>query len=263
VTPIRVALEITPPKAHHSEVLLRRARLLGERAAAVHVIQRADRQPSLDAARELERAGVSAVWHLVNRGRTRADIEREIEQAALSGLRAALVVRGEAGPPEPMPSPSLAGLVARIRGAIPDARIGVTLNPYLPPERALANLWPKLEAGAAFVQTQPIFEPARLAPFAAEVRARFPQVRIVPMLIPLPSVAAAEQIGQRLRVPLPEGLLRRLEDGGEPAGWIAFAELVRRLAHAGLADDLAVMTHAADPPKPFGERLAAALAATQ
>lgn len=263
MTPLGVALEITPPKVANAEVLLRRARLLGPRASAVHVIQRPDRQPSVEAAQDLERAGIPAVWHLVNRGRTRDDLEREIERAARAGLRAALIVRGEAGPPEPAPPPTLAALVAQVRAAIPGARIGVTLNPYLPAERALANLWPKLEAGASFVQTQPIFEPARLAPFAAAIRARFPQVRIMPMLIPLPSVAAAERIGERLRVPLPDPLLRRLEDGGEPAGWAAFAELVGQLARAGLADDLAVMTHAADPPKPFGDRLAAALAPTQ
>lgn len=260
MTPFGVALEITPPKRSNAEVLLRRARLLGGRVSAVHVIQRPDRQPSVEAAQDLERAGIPAVWHLVNRGRTRDELAREIERAARAGLRAALVVRGEAGAPEPAPPPTLAELVAQIRRALPNARIGVTLNPYLAPERALANLWPKLEAGASFVQTQPVFETARLAPFAAAIRARFPRVQIMPMLIPLPSVAAAEQIGERLRLPLPDALLRQLEEGSEAAGWSAFAALARELASSGFADAFAVMTHAADPPKSFGERLVAAFA---
>jgi methylenetetrahydrofolate reductase (NADPH) len=259
MTRIGVALEITPPRAPRPDVLLRRARLLGERADAVHVIQRPDRQRSVDAALELERRGLHAVWHLVNRGRDRADLEREIEGAARGGLRAALLVRGEAGPPEPAPPPTLAWLVTRVRTEIPGARIGVTLDPYRPRERALANLWPKLEAGASFVQTQPIFETLALAPFAEAIRARAPAVRIVPMLIPLLSASAAERLGERLRVPLPDRLLRRLEAEGEPAGWEAFAALVAELKGEGLADSLAVMTQEADPPKPYGDRIAAAL----
>ena len=259
MTPLGVALEITPPKAAKPEVLLRRARLLGDRASAVHVIQRPDRQRSVDAALELERAGIAAVWHLVNRGRSAGELAREIDFAARGGLRAALIVRGEAGPPEPTPPPTLAELVAQVRAVLPAARIGVALSPYGPRDAALANLWPKLEAGASFVQTQAVFEARALEPFAAAIRARAPHVRIQPMLIPLLSVAAAERLGQRLRVPLPHTLLERLERGGEPAGWDAFAELVAELRGAGVADSLALMTHETDPPKSFGERILAAL----
>jgi 5,10-methylenetetrahydrofolate reductase len=259
VTRIGVALEITPPRGERPDVLLRRAALLGQRAHAVHVIERAERQRSVDAAIALESRGVSAVWHLVNRGRSAPELEREIERAARGGLRAALLVRGESGAPEPAPPPTLASLVGRVRAAIPGARIGVTLNPYGPRERVLANLWPKLEAGAAFVQTQPVFEIAVLAPFAEVIRARSPQTRIVPMLIPLLSAASAERLGERLGVPLPDRLLRRLEDGGESAGWDEFAALAAELRRSGLADSLAVMTQEADPPKSFGDRIVAAL----
>lgn len=263
MTAPRVALEITPPREARPEILLRRAQLLGERAAAVHVIQRRERQPSVAAAGELAQRGIAAVWHLVSRGRTAAELEREIAQAARLGLRAALVVRGEAGPPEPAPAPPLAQLVRDVCAAIPGARVGVTATPYGPRERMLARLWPKLDAGAAFVQTQPVFELAALAPLAETLRRRAPRVEIVPMLIPLLSSAAAEALSQRLRIPVPEALLRRLESGGEVAGWSALASLARALTHSGLADSLAVMTLDADPPKPFGERLAAALAAAE
>ena len=254
-----VALEITPPKTPKRDVLLRRARLLGERAEAVHVIQRPDRVPSLDAAIELRAAGIRAVWHWVNRGKRAEELEAELERAVRAGLDSLLLVRGEAGPPEVTPPPKLAELVARARAQLPAARIGVTANPHLARERVLANLWPKLAAGASFVQTQPIFALAELAPLAEVLRTRAASVRIVPMLIPLPSVSAAERLGERLRLPLPDTLLRRLETGGEPAGWQAFAELAHQLADSGLCDAVAVMTHELDPPKSFGERIAAAL----
>ncbi|HTO69295.1 MAG TPA: methylenetetrahydrofolate reductase [Myxococcota bacterium] len=260
MTQLGVALEITPPREARPDVLLRRARLLGTRASAVHVIQRADRQPSAAAAAELERRGIAAVWHLVNRGRTRAELEREIAAAAAAGVRGTLVVRGEAGPPEREAPPTLAQLVRDVRAALPGARVGVAANPYGPRERVLANLWPKLEAGASFVQTQPIFEAAALAPVAEAIRRRAPRVQIVPMLIPLLSVDAAERLGERLRVPIPGQLLRALEAGGESAGWAALHRLVRALADSGSCDSLAVMTLDADPPKAFGDRLVAALA---
>lgn len=259
MTRLGVALEITPPREPRAEVLLRRARLLGLLADAVHVIQRPGRQPSLEAALELERHGIAAVWHLVTRGRGAAEIEREIERAAAGGLRAVLVVRGEAGPAETVDPPKLSVLVRRVRAAIPCARVGVTLNPYLARERVLSNLWPKLEAGADFVQTQPIFEAATLAPFAAAIRARAPSVAIVPMLIPLTSAANAERLGGRLGVPLPDRLLLGLEERGEEYGWEAFAGLVRDLASSHLADGVAVMTQEADPPKSFADRISAAL----
>ena len=259
MTDFSVALEITPPIGPRPEVLLRRARLLGAVAGEVHVIQRPGRLASLDAAIALERAGIAAVWHLRNRGRSPGEIERELERAAAAGLSAALVVRGEAGPADRADTPALRTLVARIRSALPAARIGVTLNPYLDPERALANLWPKLEAGAAFIQTQPVFSAATLQGVAERIRVRAPGVAILPMVIPLVSAAAAEKLALRLRVPLPDGLVARLARGGEAAGWALFAKTLRELRTSGLADGVAVMTQEMDPPAAFGERIQRAL----
>jgi 5,10-methylenetetrahydrofolate reductase len=87
----------------------------------------------------------------------------------------------------------------------------VTLNPYLDPERSLANLWPKLEAGADFVQTQPVFESASLRGVAERIRARAPRVAILPMVIPIASAAAAKS--SRCGRIAPASLLGRLASG--------------------------------------------------
>jgi 5,10-methylenetetrahydrofolate reductase len=259
LTPFGVALEITPPRERRVDVLLRRARLLGESASAVHVIQRQGRLGSLDASLELERAGIAAVWHVTNRGRSRAQVEAEIERAASAGLRAALVVRGDGESADRDDTPTLRAIVARIGAAIPGTQIGVTLNPYLDPERALANVWPKLEAGASFIQTQPVFALASLRSAAERIRARAPEVAILPMVIPLVSASAAEKLALRLRLPLPSDLVARLANGGEAAGWLHFTETVRELRGSGLADGVAVMTQEMDPPPAFGDRIRAAL----
>ena len=156
-------------------------------------------------------------------------------------------------------TPSLRAIVARIGAEIPGARIGVTLNPYLDPARALANLWPKLDAGAAFIQTQPVFELATLRVVAERIRARAPRVQILPMVIPLVSAAAAEKLALRLRLPLPEHTVARLARGGEAEGWRMFAETLRELRTSGLVDGVAVMTQAMDPPPSFGVALRQAL----
>jgi len=259
VTSFGVALEITPPREPRVDVLLRRARLLGPCADAVHVIQRPGRLSSLDASLALERVGIAAVWHVTNRGRTRAELETEIERAAHVGLRAALVVRGEGDAADRDDTPTLRALVARIDEAIPGARIGVTLNPYLERERALANLWPKLEAGAAFIQTQPVFECSTLCAVAERIRARAPAVAIVPMVIPLVSASAAEKLALRLRLPLPAAFIARLASGGAEAGWELFTQTLRELRASGLADGVAVMTQEMDPPAAFGDEIRRAL----
>jgi 5,10-methylenetetrahydrofolate reductase len=210
--------------------------------------------PSLDASLALHRSGRPAVWHVATRGRGLGELERDVARARAAGLGAVLCVRGEAsdGLPDRADTPALHALVAKLRAALPAGRIGVTFNPYVVErERALANLWRKLEAGADFVQTQPVFSAAALAPAAEAIRARFPRVAVWPMVIPLPSRGAAEKLALRLRLPTPERV-----------GWEGFAAVLAELDRSGLADGVALMTLEMDPPTALGERVLAALAAT-
>jgi hypothetical protein len=71
----------------------------------------------------------------------------------------------------------------------------------------------------------------------------------------------ATSISGRLGIPLPEGVCRRLEEGGAEEGWRHFAGLLSALAATFWADGVAIMTYAADPPDEVGRRIAAAVAA--
>jgi 5,10-methylenetetrahydrofolate reductase len=135
----------------------------------------------------------------------------------------------------------------------------VTLNPYRDPERTLANLWSKLDAGAAFVQTQPVFDAASLRGVGERIRERAPDVEILPMVIPLASAAAAEKLALRLRLPIDARHISRLAAGGAEAGWHLFTETIAALRASGLADGIAVMTQDMDPPREIGERVLRAL----
>ncbi|WP_322796570.1 methylenetetrahydrofolate reductase, partial [Tepidiforma sp.] len=143
-----VALEITPPQRRLPKVLLRRARLLGDAAQAVNVIQRPDRQSSLEASLELKAAGIEPVWHLVTRGRSREEVAGEVGRAAAGGIGQVLCIRGDrAGSAEAARELTVREAVAMVRSAMPAAVIGATLNQYVADRAAaLRNLYPKLRA---------------------------------------------------------------------------------------------------------------------
>jgi 5,10-methylenetetrahydrofolate reductase len=240
VTPFSVALEITPPRELRPEVLLRRARLLDGIARHVHVIQRPDRMSSLEASLLLADAGLEPVLHVVHRGRTRDEIVAELERARAGGIRRVVCIRGEG---EEKGGPRIRDVVARARGF----EVGVTANQYGPRDRVLRNLTAKLDAGARFVQTQPVFEWDAFVSLAREIRAHAPDVSIVAML--MPTTRGADQVARRLGVSLPG---RR--------GWEPFRELLAALRESPLADGVAILTPTIDPDTAFAEALRAALA---
>lgn len=258
-----VALEITPPRKRLEEVLLRRARLLGPLADAVNVIQRADRLSSLDASLALIAAGHEPVWHLVNKGRSRAEIAAELASAASAGVGSVLCLRGDHTAQDGPDTPRIREVVAMVHDVLPEALIGATANQYGPRERVLANLLPKLRAGATLVQTNPVFALETLRPLAVEILAHAPRTRVVPMVMPLTSRAGAERIQQRLGIPIPAALLARLERGGEVAAWADFRELLEDLVACPWAHGVAIMTPEVDPPEGTGERIAEALRAAR
>lgn len=247
-----VALEITPPQRSRPSILLRRARLLADAASAVNVIQRPGRQSSLEASIELLAHGIEPVWHLVNRGSTRAGIAAKIASAREAGIRQVLCIRGDHDAPDTTDTPTIREVVALVREGLPGALVGATLNQYAPDRSAaLKNLIPKLAAGATYVQTQPVFDLADLAPLAAEVRDRVPGTLVIAMAMPIPDVETLDRVSARLGIQAPPALAARL--GSDPASaWPAFAELLTALRGSPLIDGVAIMTFEMDPPPDTG-----------
>jgi len=256
-----VALEITPPQRPMPAVLLRRATRLGSEADAVNVIQRPDRQSSLDASIELLRAGIEPVWHLVTRGATRSSIIADLGRAREAGIRQVLCVRGDQAGTDGANTVTVREAVATARYALPGALIGATLNQYAADCAAvLSNLTPKLGAGARYIQTQPVFSLDALGPLIDAARQSAPEVRVMAMAVPLLSRAAVAGIQRRLEFRLPEASIRRLDSGVE-AGWAMFTETLAALAANTAIDGVAIMTTEMDPPPGTGERIVAALRA--
>jgi methylenetetrahydrofolate reductase (NADPH) len=257
-----VALEITPPQRHMPRVLLRRAGLLGGAAQAINVIQRPGRQSSLDASLELKAAGIEPAWHLVTRGRSRADIASDLERAATGGIGQVLCILGDHAASDTPDTPTIREAIALTRTALPGAIVGATLNQYGPDEAAvLKNLVPKLRAGASYVQTQPVFDMGTLERFATAIEREAPETAVVAMAMPLLSLEAALRIEERLAIALPRALKEVLAGGDLEAAWGAFAATIRSLADSALVDGVAIMTFEMDPPREMGDRILASLRA--
>jgi methylenetetrahydrofolate reductase (NADPH) len=253
-----VALEITPPKSSLPQVLQRRARLLGDAPGAINVIQRPGRQSSLEAAIELREAGIEPVWHLVTRGKSRAQLDAELAVARDAGIHNILCIRGD--------HDTMATDEITIREACEAAAahtravVGATLNQYVPDRAAvLKNLLPKLRAGARYVQTQPVFDLDSLRPAAEGVLDASPETKVVAMAMPLASLDAAERIERRLGVSLPASFHALLESGDPEAPWRAFTEVLHGLVESPLVSGVALMTFEMDATPDTGARMLAAL----
>ena len=229
--------------------------LLGHPPEVVNVIQRPDRQSSLDASCELKDAGLEPVLHLVARGTSQAALEASLERACAAAISNVLCILGDL---QDGPALKVKDLVATAVRLMPGAMVGATLNQYGEhPDRAIANLLGKLEAGATFVETQPVFDLGTLEPFVEQARREQPATRFVAMLMPITSPEALRRMEARLRIEAPGAYAQKLARGPESA-WQAFAELVSNLRRSGLVDGIALMTPDMDPSSGTIARIAAA-----
>lgn len=257
-----VALEITPPQKAMPKVLLRRARLLGTAAQAINVIQRPGRQSSLDASLELKAAGIEPAWHLVTRGRSRSDLEADLQRAHAGGIGQVLCILGDHAAGATPDAVTIRDAVQITRAALPGAIVGATLNQYGRDEAAvLKNLLPKLRAGATYVQTQPVFELEPVERYGRAITREVPGTRVIAMAMPLLSFDAAVRIEERLGVSLPQSLKDVLAGGDPEAAWGTFAGIIRALVDSPRVDGVAIMTFEMDAPPEMGERILAALRA--
>lgn len=253
-----VTIEITTPRTPKPAVLLRRARLLEACTLTVNVIQRPDRQSSLEAALALRAEGLEPIWHLATGGRTPTAIAADIERARQGGIGHVLCLRGDHA--AETPGPPVTEAIGLIGELAPGMAIGAALDQYHEDARARRLLAAKLHAGAASIWTQPVFEPAPLLHSAAFVKAERPDAQVVAMAMPLLTAESLDAISERLRIPEPAALRGRIE-AGEEAAWGAFEETLAALAESALVDAVAIMTYRADPPPGTGDRIVAALRA--
>ncbi|MFB6240511.1 MAG: methylenetetrahydrofolate reductase [Gemmatimonadota bacterium] len=186
-----------------------------------------------------QEVGIEALAHYTCRDRNLLGMTGDLLGAQALGVRNLLLVTGD--PPKTGPYPDatavfdvdsigLTNLVRRLNhgqdvggtslGSRTEFVIGVGVNPGAENrEREMRRWYWKVDAGAEYAVTQPVFDPASLADFLDEVERRGTRIPVVASVWPLTDLRGAEFLNNEVPgIRVPErvlGRMRRAEGEGE------------------------------------------------
>ena len=242
---------MVPPRGWNPEEMVRQCRAL--RDAGVDAVNLVDgpraqsRMGVVPAALIVEReVGLETVFHYTCRDRNMLGMLSDLLGAAAGGLRNVLIVTGD--PPTAGPYPDatavfdidsigLTNVVRRLnQGRDPGGAsvgeptrfvIGVAANQGAPDlELELERFHWKVEAGAEFAVTQPVFDPEELARFLERVAAW--RIPVVAGIWPLTSLRNAEFLANEVPgARVPESVLERMREAEAAGPEAAHAEGIR------------------------------------
>jgi len=248
-----VTAELEPPRGVDTGRVMRHARLLAGRVAAVNVTDspRANMRMSPIALSHMitEQTGLETVFHLTCRDRNLIGLQSELLGAAALGVRNILALTGD---------PPAAGGCALYRGvydvdslglvevadtlnrgqdmagrtlnAPTSFYVGVAANPLADDrEREIDRVLEKLARGAHFVQTQPVFDLDILGDFVERIKAAGAPV-IAGVLLVLNYGLLVNTLSQVPGIHIPESFTGALAKGGPAAGLGILAGLVRDIS---------------------------------
>ena len=233
-----ICLELLPPKGLDTDKLLERSRICKENGIdAINIPdgpRASARMSALASAVMIERdVGIETILHYACRDRNLLGIQSDLLGAAGLGLKNILCVTGD--PPKMGPYPSatavydidsigLVNMATRLNsgfdlggssiGRSTNLSIGVGANPVAPEmEREQERFRYKVEAGAAWAITQPVFETDSLFRFL-EFASRF-KVPVIAGIWPLTSLRNAEFMANEVPgVVIPKAILNRMASAG-------------------------------------------------
>jgi homocysteine S-methyltransferase len=249
-----VSVELDPPRGHHVEKLVQGAVLLKQRGVEIVDINdgslgRVRMAVLPTAALVRDATGLDINMHFTCRDRNLMGIQADLLGGHALGIRNILAMTGD--PPRAgdyvnataVFDVDAVGLI-RILSAMnrgvdatgasigePTAFwIGVALNPSAPePERELERLHAKVEAGARWAQTQPVYDLEVLDRFFRGAR---PPVPVLVGIMPLHSARHAEFLHNEVPgITVPDAVRARMRDAGE-RGLRAGIEMAQALLHA-------------------------------
>ncbi len=233
------SVELLPPMGWHSSALLANCRTLMDAGLdAVNLLDgpRAKaRMGALPSAILIEReVGIETVMHYTCRDRNMLGMLSDLYGAAAAGIRNVLLVTGDAPVAGPYPdatavfdidSIGLTNVVYRLNhgvdpggnpiGAPTEYVIGVAMNPgAVDPEAEAKRMFWKVDAGAEFAVTQPIFDPAQLDLFLERI-AEY-RIPVIGAVWPFSSVRNAEYLANEVPgVTVPDDVIARMRAAHE------------------------------------------------
>ncbi|HXW73259.1 MAG TPA: methylenetetrahydrofolate reductase [Steroidobacteraceae bacterium] len=228
-----VTAELTPPKGTDLSEVFAKAEFLSHWVDAVNLTESPRALMTIAptaVARLLLERNVESIVQMTARDRNRIAIQADLLGAAVLGVRNFVFMGGDSPAkgdhPDAKPVFDLTAsqMVAAAREltlgrdmsgkplrGVPELFIGATVNPGAVDLQAeIVNTRRKIDAGAQFLQTQAIFDAAKLEKFLDAVK---PQgVAILGGIIPLKSAKMATWLNEKLPgIHVPEALRRQLE----------------------------------------------------
>ncbi len=241
-----VSVELVPPRGHQLDRLIESARRLRERGVDLVNVpdgpRASGRMSALAAAVLVKGAGVEPILHYTCRDRTLIGMQSDLLGAQAMGIRNLLIVTGD--PPRvgdypdatavfDVDSIGLTNVVAHLNrgidiggqpiGEATAFHIGVAANPGAANiDEEVRRFRYKVEAGAEFAVTQPVFDVAELRAFLDRIAAAgIPPVPVIAGIMPLASLRHAEFMANEVPgINVPDEVLdriRRAEAGGRAA----------------------------------------------
>jgi methionine synthase I (cobalamin-dependent)/5,10-methylenetetrahydrofolate reductase len=229
-----VSVELTPPRGYQSDTLIAQARTL--KIHGVDLVNIPDsprasaRMSALSAAFLIQQqSGVETILHYACRDRNLLAMQSDLLGAHAMGVRNVLLVTGD--PPRvgdyqdatavvDVDSIGLTNVVNSLNGGLDiggqaigqptSFHIGVAVNPgALNLDEELRRFDYKVEAGAEFAITQPVFDAAEFRAFLARIRDR--RVPVLAGIMPLESARHAEFMANEVPgVRIPDAVLDRM-----------------------------------------------------
>ncbi len=232
-------VEIVPPKGINCVQEIEGARILAQ--LGVHAINVPDspRASARMSAQSLciqiqQHTGIETILHYTCRDRNLLSIQSDLLGASSIGLHNILCLTGD--PPKlgnypdatavfDVDSIGLVNIVRRLNhgldigansiGASTNFTIGVAANPGVPDiENELRRFRYKVEAGAEYAITQPVFDLRLLESFLERIRDH--RIPVIAGIWPLTSLRNAEFMKNDLRVSMPEEIMLRMAQADSP-----------------------------------------------
>jgi homocysteine S-methyltransferase len=241
-----IGVEVDPPKGFSTHKLMAGASMLAEAGAdAINVadspMARMRMSPWAVCRLIQERLGIETVLHFPTRGRNLLRVQGDLLAAHALGIRNLFVVMGDPTAVGDFPRAAdnydivPSGLIRLIKGSFNLGRddagrdigaptaffVGCALNPCSStPQKEMGALRKKLDAGADFILTQPVFEPECAASFLDAYRREYGELKIPVLagIMPLYGIKHAAFLHNEVPgMAIPEKVRARIERAGERA----------------------------------------------
>ena len=238
--------EISPPLGASGDIIKKKVGWLDGFVTAANFTDNSSasaRMSSIASSKICLEAGLEPIMQLQARDRSRVVIQSDAMGAAGLGIRNILCLSGDhfTFGPTPMAVPHQFDLDSiqmlwmlrkmRDQGVYLDGReikrrpmwfLGAASSPFgVVPKYEAIRIEKKVNAGAQFIQTQPVFDIDRFSEWleALEKRNIFDKVYILAGLVPLKSAHTAHYMAEKVPgIFVPDEILRRMDDAGDEDG---------------------------------------------